>query len=202
MMRVGITGGIGCGKSTVVAEFAKLGVPCFVADTVAAAYYKEPAFLAQVRSLFGDGVFRPDGSADKAAIAARVFSDRQAMQALNELVHPRVLADFDSFCVQHADSEYVLFESAILYDYGLHSLMDRVVCVYLDLPERLRRLIIRDGVSQDAINARIARQLPAEQTMLRADYVVLNYEGNPRSRQVRTIDSLLRQDSHVFNSNN
>lgn len=202
MMRVGITGGIGCGKSTVVAEFAKLGVPCFVADTVAAAYYHEPAFLAQVRSLFGDRVFRPDGSADKAAIAASVFSDRQAMQALNKLVHPRVLADFDSFCIQHADSEYVLFESAILYDYGLHSLMDRVVCVYLDLPERLRRLIIRDRVSQDAINARIARQLPAEQTMLRADYVILNYEGNPRSRQVRTIDALLRQDSHVFNSNN
>lgn len=193
MMRVGITGGIGCGKSTVVAEFAKLGVPCFVADTVAAAYYREPSFLAKVRSLFGSSVFRPDGTADKSAIAALVFSDNQAMQALNTLIHPRVFADFDTFCLQHSAADYVLFESAILYDYGFNSLMDSVICVYLDLSERLRRLAIRDSVPIEAINARIARQLPAEKTMLLADYVILNYEGNPRSRQVKTIDALLRK---------
>lgn len=193
MKLVGITGGIGCGKSTVVAEFKKLGRTAFVADTVAAAYYNDPDFLAQIRALFGNNVFRPGGSVDKSRIASRVFADRGALNALNALVHPRVMADFDTFCRQHASEPYVLFESAILYDYGFDSLMDKVVCVYLDLPERLARLRERDGVGEEQLLARIANQMPAEEMMLRADYVILNYEGNPRPRQVTLIDKMLRQ---------
>lgn len=193
MKKVGITGGIGCGKSTVVAEFVRLGVPAFVADSVAAAYYDEPAFLARLRELFGDGMFFPDGKVDKKALATRVFSDRQALAELNALVHPRVMQDFDRFCAEHAGAPYVLFESAILYDYGFDRLMDAVICVYLDLEERLSRLALRDGASRQQLMARIANQLPAEETMNRADYVILNYEGNPRSRQVAFFDKILRQ---------
>ena len=193
MKRVGITGGMGCGKSTVVAEFERLGLACFVADSVAAGYYNDVAFLAQVRALLGDSVFNSDGSADKKAIAACVFSDKKLLQGLNELVHPRVMADFDRFCNEHAADDYVLFESAILYDYGFDSWMDSVVCVYLDLEERLRRLQGRDGVGKEALMARIASQMPAEETMMKADYVILNYEGNPRSRQVAYIDKELRR---------
>lgn len=192
MKKVGITGGIGCGKSTVVAEFARLGVPCFVADTVAGAYYDDPQFLSEVRCLFGDEVFRPDGTADKRAIAARVFSDRDLLQRLNALVHPRVMADFDRFCGNNAAAEYVLFESAILYDYGLDRAMDRVVCVYLDEEERLRRLVQRDGGDVEAIRARMTNQMAAEVALMRADYVILNYEGNPRRRQVEYVDKRLR----------
>lgn len=193
MKKVGITGGIGCGKSTVVAEFFRLGVPAFVADSVAAAYYDDPAFLARLRELFGDGMFFPDGKVDKKALATRVFSDRQALAELNALVHPRVMQDFDRFCAEHAGAPYVLFESAILYDYGFDRLMDAVICVYLDLEERLSRLALRDGASRQQLMARIANQLPAEETMNRADYVILNYEGNPRSRQVAFFDKILRQ---------
>ncbi len=193
MKRVGITGGIGCGKSTVVAEFARHGVSAFVADKVAAAYYDEPSFLSQVRSLLGNDVFNFDGSVDKKRIAARVFSDREALQGLNALIHPRVMDDFDRFCLLHKDEPYVLFESAILYDHGLDRLMDRVICVYLDLDSRLARLEVRDGVSREALMARIASQMPAEVAMLKADFVVLNYEGNPRARQVSYIDEQLRR---------
>ncbi len=193
MKRIGITGGIGCGKSTVVAEFMRLGVPCFVADAVAAGYYSDGAFLDQIRALFGDGVFNADGTADKKKIAARVFSDKGALAALNALVHPRVMTDFDDFCNKNATAPYVLFESAILYDYGFDRMMDKVICVYLDVDERLRRLVLRDGVGEEAIRARMANQMPAEETMRRADYVILNYEGNPRRRQVEYIDKQLRQ---------
>ena len=193
MKKVGITGGIGCGKTTVVAEFERLGVPCFIADAVAAGYYRQPDFLNRLRALFGDSVFSPDGSADKQRIAARVFSDPEALQRLNALIHPRVMDDFQAFCDAHAEAPYVLFESAILYDYGFDRLMDCVVCVYLDLAERIRRLRERDHADEACIAARIANQLPAEETMLRADYVILNYEGNPRRRQVAYIDNLLRQ---------
>lgn len=193
MKRVGLTGGMGCGKSTVAGEFKKLGVPCFVSDIVAAGYYYDIDFLDELRQLLGDNVFLPDGSADKRAVAARVFADRQLLEGLNSLVHPRVMDDFAYFCRLHADEPYVIFESAILYDGGFDRMMDCVVCVYLDFEERLRRLLVRDGVGEEAIRARIANQIPAEEMMRRADYVILNYEGNPRQRQVAYIDKQLRQ---------
>ena len=193
MRRVGLTGGMGCGKSTVVAEFMKLGIPCFVCDRVAADYYNNPGFLSEVRNLLGNSVFFPDGSVDKRAVAARVFSDHALLEGLNALIHPRVMEDFDVFCEQHSDVPYVLFESAILYDYGFDRRMDCVMCVYLELDERLTRLRQRDGVGDEALMARIANQIPAEEMMRRADYVILNYEGNPRQRQVAYIDKLLRQ---------
>lgn len=192
MRRVGITGGIGCGKSTVVAEFEKIGIQCFVADRVAGSYYDDVDFLSEVRKVFGDSVFHADGTADKKAIASLVFADKTLMAKLNALVHPRVMNDFDAFCRLHYDEPYVLFESAILYDYGLDGCMDSVVCVYLDEEERFRRLLHRDGGDEKAIRARMACQMPATEVMMRANYVVLNYEGNPRARQVAYIDKMLR----------
>ena len=193
MKKIGITGGIGCGKSTVVAEFAKLGVSAFVADRAGADCYRDPAFLAEVRALLGDEVFLPDGTADKRRIAAKVFSDPNLLAGLNALVHPRVMQAFEHFCADHEGEEYVLFESAILYDYGFDRLMDSVICVYLQLEERLSRLVERDRVGRDELLARIANQMPAEEMMRRADYVILNYEGNPRQRQVACIDNMIRR---------
>ncbi|MBR1550023.1 MAG: dephospho-CoA kinase [Bacteroidales bacterium] len=193
MKKVGITGGMGCGKSTVVGEFRALGIPCFVSDIVAAGYYYDLDFLDELRRLLGDEVFLPDGSADKRAVAKTVFSNRQLLEGLNALIHPRVKDDFKAFCYLYADAPYVLFESAILYDYGFDRLMDSVICVYLQLDERLSRLAQRDGASREELMARISNQLPAEEMMRRADYVILNYEGNPRQRQVAYIDNILRQ---------
>lgn len=183
---------MGCGKTTVVREFERLGVPAFVADKVGGSYYNDEAFLAEVRRALGDGVLGADGRVDKKRIAAKVFSDKEALAKLNALVHPRVMADFDRFCEQHADKPYVLFESAILFDYGLERFMDQVICVYLSLDERLARLRERDHTDNSALLARIRNQMPSEEMMRRADYVVLNYDGNPRRRQVEFIDRKLR----------
>ena len=192
MKRIGITGGMGCGKTTVVTEFERLGVPAFVADKVGGAYYNDASFLAEVHNALGDGVLDAEGRVDKKRIAAIVFSDKEALAKLNALVHPRVMVDFDAFCRQHADKTYVLFESAILYDYGLERYMDKVICVYLSLDERLARLRERDHAGDNVLLARIHNQLPAEEMMRRADYVILNYEGNPRRRQVEYLDKELR----------
>jgi dephospho-CoA kinase len=100
--------------------------------------------------------------------------------------------DFECFCREHEKEDYVLFESAILYDYGFDRMMDKVVCVYLDLEERLRRLEQRDGVPREVLLLRVANQLSAEEMMRRADYVILNYEGNPRERQVAYVYKVLR----------
>lgn len=191
LLLVALTGGIGCGKTTVLNEFRKLGIPCFVADEVAGAYYADPDFLSQIRDLFGDRVFRPDGTVDKQAIASIVFADPAMLQRLNALVHPRVWDDFVRFASLHGDAPYILFESAIVYEYGFDRLVDKVICVYLEKEERLRRLELRDHATRAQLEARMANQLSAEEKMMRADYVVLNYEGNPRTRQVLHINNLL-----------
>lgn len=190
---MGITGGMGCGKSTVVAEFSKLGIPAFVADRAGTECYNDSGFLTEVRALLGDDVFLPNGKVDKRLIADKVFADKHLLSGLNNLVHPRVMKAFELFCEKHSQAPYVLFESAILYDYGFDRLMDCVVCVYLQLEERLDRLVSRDHASHQELMARIANQMPAEEMMKRADYVILNYEGNPRQRQVAYIDQILRQ---------
>lgn len=181
---VALTGGIGCGKTTVLNHFQQLGVPCFVADKVAGQYYNDPAFLQQIRALFGDSVMLPDGSADKRAIAQIVFADHDALLRLNALIHPRVWKDFLLFVQTHTEAPYVIFETAIAYEYGFDRLVDRVVCVYLEEEERLRRLQLRDHATREQLQARMRNQLSAEEKMMRAHYVVLNYEGNPRARQV------------------
>lgn len=193
---VALTGGIGCGKTTVLHEFQKIGIPCFVADEVAGAYYNDPTFLQQIRTLFGDSVMLSDGSADKKAIAQIVFSDHEALHRLNALVHPRVWQDFQQFVHVNAQAPYIIFETAIAYEYGFDQLVEKVVCVYLEEEERLRRLELRDHATRQQLQARMRNQLSAEEKMMRADYVVLNYEGNPRSRQVQHIHHQLIATKH------
>ena len=191
MKLVALTGGIGCGKTTVLEEFQKLGVPCFVADQVAGRYYDDPAFVADVVNLFGKDVLQKDGSVDKRAIARIVFNDAQALKKLNALIHPRVWEDFRLFAESHIDRPYVIFESAITYEYGFDRMVDKVICVYLEKEERLRRLELRDKVSRTELEARMRNQWEAEEKMMRADFVILNYEGNPRKRQVAFVHNKL-----------
>lgn len=193
---VALTGGIGCGKTTVLHQFQTIGIPCFVADEVAGGYYNDPSFLQQIRALFGDSVLLPDGTADKKAIAQIVFSDTEALRHLNDLVHPRVWHDFLQFVHLNTQAPYIIFETAIAYEYGFDQRVDKVVCVYLEEEERLRRLQLRDNATRQQLQARMRNQLSAEEKMMRADYVVLNYEGNPRTRQVLHIHHQLIATKH------
>lgn len=192
MKLVGLTGGIGCGKTTVLEEFERRGVPCFIADQKAAAYYSDPRFLNDLHTIFGDEPFDADGNVDKRTLAAIVFNDRQKLLQLNNLVHPRVMGEFKEWASRQ-EAPYVILESAIIFEYNLDKHLDTIVAVYLEKEERLRRLELRDRVGRDAIEARMRNQLSAEEKMDRADYVILNYEGNPRRRQVAHIDHLIRQ---------
>lgn len=188
---VGLTGGIGCGKTTVLKVFRQIGVPCFVADERAGKYYDDEDFLKEIHNLFGGVAFFSNGKADKKAIASIVFNDKKKLLALNALIHPRVMKEFTDWANRQA-APYVVIESAILYEYGLDKGLDKVICVYLEQEERLRRLEERDHATREVLLARMNSQFSAEEKMDRADYVILNYEGNPRERQVKYIDKLLR----------
>ena len=192
MKLVGLTGGIGCGKTTVLKVFRSLGVPCFVADDWAKGYYEDRDFVRQIGQHFGEEVVNSDGTLNRRSLAALVFSDSEALARLNAMIHPRVMDDFRSWA-QRQESPYVILESAIIFENSLEKYLDKVITVYVELDERLRRLKIRDKASEEELRARISNQLPEEVKMDCADYVVLNYEGNPRKRQVEQIDKELRE---------
>ena len=173
MMKVGITGGIGSGKSTVCRLFAQKGIAVYDSDAAAKRLMQEDGVLRrQLAGRFGEGTFR-DGVLDRAYLAGIVFADPQALADLNALVHPVVMRDFDAWAARQEGS-YVILESAILFEAGLEGCVDKTVAVLAPRELRIERTCRRDGCGADQVVRRIAAQLDDDALSARADYVVVN----------------------------
>jgi len=173
MMKVGVTGGIGSGKSTVCRLFAQKGIAVYDSDAAAKRLMQEDGALRrQLAGRFGEGTFR-DGQLDRAYLAGIVFADPQALADLNALVHPVVMRDFDAWAARQEGS-YVILESAILFEAGLEGSVDKTVAVPGPRDLRIERPCRRDGCGADQVVRRIAAQLDDDALSARADYVVVN----------------------------
>ncbi|BFK97179.1 dephospho-CoA kinase [Alistipes onderdonkii] len=172
-MKVGITGGIGSGKSTVCRLFAQKGIAVYDSDAAAKRLMQEDGALRrQLAGRFGEGTFR-DGVLDRAYLAGIVFADPQALADLNALVHPVVMRDFDAWAARQEGS-YVILESAILFEAGLEGCVDKTVAVLAPRELRIERTCRRDGCGADQVVRRIAAQMDDDALSARADYVVVN----------------------------
>ena len=173
MMKVGITGGIGSGKSTVCRLFAQKGIAVYDSDAAAKRLMQEDGALRrQLAGRFGEGTFR-NGVLDRAYLAGIVFADPQALADLNALVHPVVMRDFDAWAARQEGS-YVILESAILFEAGLEGCVDKTVAVLAPRELRIERTCRRDGGGADQGGRRFAAQLDDDALSARADYVVVN----------------------------
>ena len=173
MMKVGVTGGIGSGKSTVCRLFAQKGIAVYDSDAAAKRLMQEDGALRrQLAGRFGEGTFR-DGQLDRAYLAGIVFADPQALADLNALVHPVVMRDFDAWAARQEGS-YVILESAILCEAGLEGSVDKTGAVLAPRELRIERTCRRDGCGADQVVRRIAAQLDDDALSARADYVVVN----------------------------
>lgn len=196
MIRVGVTGGIGSGKSTACRFFAACGAPVYDSDSRAKRLMEEDAALRRaLRLRFGEEVYSADGCLDRARLAARVFSDPEELAALNALVHPAVMCDFGRWCDEHAAADYVVLESAILFDAGLEGYVDRTVAVTAPLEERVARTCRRDGATEEEVRRRIAAQLPEGELCRRADHTLINMESDSLREQVARLDKLFRDEN-------
>lgn len=185
MLRIGLTGGIGSGKSTAAARFAELGAVVIDADQLAREVVQPGTpGLAQVVSQFGAAVLRPDGSLDRPALARLVFDDPAALAALNAIVHPLVASRSTSLMADAGPDAVVVYDVPLLAENDLAGNFDAVVVVEAPLSERLARLASR-GLPEEEARARIARQAGDEQRRAVAT-VVLNNSGSPAelARQV------------------
>lgn len=175
MIKVGLTGGIGSGKTTVAKIFMQLGVPVYLSDNRAKDLMLNNQFLREsLISVFGDKVII-NGFLNRSYIASKVFSNTEELIKLNALVHPFVQKDFDVWSASQT-SNYVLKEAAILFETGANKLLDKVVLV--ESPEDLKvsRIMFRDGMTEEEVFKRMSKQWSDRQKRTNADYIIQNDE--------------------------
>lgn len=177
MLKIAITGGAGSGKSTVARLFGELGVAVLDADAAAkdAVAVGTPAYV-ELRRLFGAEFFTPDGELNRARVAQLVFTDPAARKRLNDIVHPRVARELQERLkgLEQQGADLVLVEVPLLYEAGLESAYDRVIVVYVDPEDQIRRLKDRDGRGSAEIEGILKAQWPLADKAARADLVVDN----------------------------
>lgn len=173
MIQVGVTGGIGSGKTTVCRIFETLGIPVFYADAEAKALYdRDPALKAQLIAAFGAELYA-GGKFQPAILRESVFRDPDRLALLNSLVHPRVIAEAENW-MQRQTSPYVLKEAALLVESGSYKKMDRLIVVVSPQNLRIERVVERDGLQAEEVQDRIGRQLPEEELLAHAHFVIRN----------------------------
>ena len=178
-MVLGIAGGVGSGKSTVIEYFAKQGAFVILSDEVAKKISEEegPA-LDKIRELFrDDNVLTDDGLMDRAKVAALIFGDEQKKKALNDILHPATKAEIVRLISEVKQAEpdrLILLESAIFFETGCDELVDKVLFVYADEEVRIERLMSGRGYSEEKCRSIMSKQMLAEEQKVRCDYVVDN----------------------------
>lgn len=174
MFKLGLTGGIGSGKTLVCQIFEKLGVPVYYADTAARDLMNTDADLkAGISQMFGEKAYGKDGL-NRQYLADMVFGDHEKLAGLNGLVHPAVQKDFMRWTQLQSASPYVLEEAAILFESGASMGMDLSVLVYAPEELRICRVIKRDGVKREDVLKRMGHQMSEEEKLERADHVLFN----------------------------
>ncbi|MDG1053929.1 MAG: dephospho-CoA kinase [Flavobacteriaceae bacterium] len=170
---IGLTGGIGSGKTRVVKVFSDLGVPCYIADNAAKELMaKEASLIKQIKDLFGAKAYNTQGL-NRAYIGAIVFSDLQKLQALNAIVHPAVAKDF-SLWLALQKAPYVIKEVAILFETGGYKAVDQTLLITAPKEVRLQRAMQRDQVAKEVILSRMNHQWEDEQRIPLADHIINN----------------------------
>jgi dephospho-CoA kinase len=195
-MVAGLTGGIGSGKSIVARVFELLGAVVFDSDSAAKAAYFDPEVKPRIIALLGPESYLSATSLNTSFISGRIFSDPALREALNAIIHPVVIQRSREFIHQNA-GRLVIKESALLFEAGLEKEMDTVIVVAADEETRIQRVMARDGLSRGAVVEKLKSQLPQEEKIRRADFVIVNDESRLLLPQVVSIYQRLCPSSHV-----
>jgi len=192
MLKVGLTGGIGSGKSTVAQIFYSLGVPVYNADKRAKSLVNElPDLKKKIIDLLGDESYQ-NGIYNRPYIAQIVFTDEEKLAALNRLIHPYSIGDADNWFLQQK-SAYIIKEAAILFESGADEHLDMVIGVSAPLEQRIRRVQQRDGLSVEEILRRVCNQMDETEKMKLCDYLIVNDEKQSLIKQVLQLHQVFQR---------
>jgi len=173
MLKAGLTGNIGSGKSLVASVFSSLGIPVYHADEESKKFLENPYVISSVLSLFGSQILK-NGSIDKRMLAGAVFGNTKALEQLNALLHPLVMKEFSKWRNSVTGTHYVIMESAILFESGYSKDFDRIIHVSCTGETAIARVIARDGVSRELVLARMQHQEKNDDKALKSDFVIIN----------------------------
>lgn len=192
MLKVGITGGIGSGKSTACKVFKTLGIPVFEADSTAKKLMEtDRSIREKLTALFGSSTYQPDHSLDRKYLAGIVFNNPERLKQLTDVVHPVVRDAFDQWCEMQR-TPYIIYEAAILFESGFYKLLDKTISVSTDEHERIQRVMKRDGTTEEQVRQRIRNQWTDEQRIKLADFVIRNNDNELMTPQIVNIDKILK----------
>lgn len=178
MVRVGLTGGIGAGKSTVAQLFKEQNIPVFNSDLCAREAEKETYIQKGFKQILGEDIY-VDGELDRTKMRAIIFTDKDKLKQINELVTPYVKKSFDTFCEKHKDTHpIVMLESAILFENGHESSFDYIVTVTASENTRLKRVMKRDNLTAEEVVNKFNNQLPDIDKLKKSDFIVFNETGD------------------------
>ena len=188
MMVVGLTGGIGSGKTIVLNFFKELGVPCYIADVEAKHLMNTSVEIKnEVIALLGEEAYTAKGL-NRKFIADIVFNNRDILEQLNAIVHPRVFEDFIKF-VESSIADYIIYESAIILDGDSKELCDKIIVVTAPLKTRIERVMKRDDVSEQSVLERINKQMSEKEMLAHSDFVINNISLESTKNEVESINA-------------
>ena len=194
MIKIGITGGLGSGKSVVSSLLTATGIPVYVADEKSKILTNNsPEIRKKLIHLFGNDIYT-DEKLDRKKLASLIFSDESLLKKVNDIIHPVVKKDFKEWLTKQ-DSGYCALESAILYESGFDNDVDVVIMVYAPVELRLSRAMKRDGATEAEIMRRMNRQMPDAFKREKADFVIINDGVQALIPQVDKISGELRVES-------
>ena len=193
-LKIGITGGIGSGKTTVCKIFETLGIPVYYADDRAKALMVEDVILIdKIKKTFGEEAYLPDGTLNRQHISNIAFHNPLKLKELNAAVHPAVLRDGERWHEAQKDVPYTLKEAALLFESNSHTVLDKIITVFTPKELRIDRVLLRGGLTRAEIEARIAKQMPDEEKVKQADFVIYNDGEKALIPQVLIIHKALLQ---------
>ena len=174
MIKVGLTGNIGSGKSTVCKVFESLGVPVFYSDVEAKKLYSREEVKNKLMQRFGKSVFNNLGEVDFKKLASLIFSNKESLHFINNIIHPLVFESYNNWLSEYRENCYTIHESAILFEHHLEKRFDKTMLVYCPLDIRLRRVTERDGISEEEALKRVSNQMEDSLKNKLADFVIVN----------------------------
>ncbi|HVD98578.1 MAG TPA: dephospho-CoA kinase [Cytophagaceae bacterium] len=188
-LKIGITGGIGSGKTVVSKIFSVLSVPVYDADTRAKWISNfHPEVKKEITALFGPEAYQ-DGKFNTRYIASIVFKEKEKTAQLNAIVHPRVGEDFEQWAAQHNNFPYLLKEAALMYESDSYKQMDKIIVVSAPLELRIKRILARDPQRTEAeVRGIIDKQMPEAEKLKRADFIIYNDDQQLLIPQVVALD--------------
>lgn len=173
MKIIGITGGIGTGKTKALNFFKSKDIPCYESDRRAKDLLNsEIELIKTIKSIFGEDIYNESGI-DRKALASIVFKDEESLQILNDTVHPFVKSDFNKF-IKRQKSKIIFYESAIIFEHAMQEYFDKIILLISPFRDRIKRLIKRDGFSLDEIKKRISNQFDDKDKIPLSDYIINN----------------------------